>query len=136
MSGATGPTPIANGARNGTVLVTGATGFLGTSLVRRLLADGVPVRVLVRSRRRARCWPPRAPSRHRRHHRPARAVADAVKGATVVYHLAGRLFAPGVPAAEYHRTHVEGTELLLALLPRARLPCSGSFTAAPRVCLE
>ena len=35
-------------------------------------------------------------------------------GVAVVYHLAGRLLAPGVPAAEYRRTHVEGTKLLLA----------------------
>ena len=35
--------------REGTVLVTGATGFLGTSLLRRLLHDGGRVRALVRS---------------------------------------------------------------------------------------
>jgi nucleoside-diphosphate-sugar epimerase len=41
------------------------------------------------------------------------AVSEAVDGATVVYHLAGRLFEPGVPAAEYRAIHVEGTKLLL-----------------------
>jgi nucleoside-diphosphate-sugar epimerase len=40
-------------------------------------------------------------------------VAAAVDRARVVYHLAGRLFAPDVPAAEYHVTHVVGTKLLL-----------------------
>jgi nucleoside-diphosphate-sugar epimerase len=41
------------------------------------------------------------------------AVARALDGAQVVYHLAGRLFDPWVPASEYRRTHVEGTKLLL-----------------------
>jgi nucleoside-diphosphate-sugar epimerase len=43
-----------------------------------------------------------------------RAVAAAVDEATIVYHLAGRLFVPGVPAAEYRRIHVEGTKVVLA----------------------
>ena len=32
----------------------------------------------------------------------------------MVYNLAGRLLAPGVPSTEYRRTHVEGTKLLIA----------------------
>ena len=35
-------------------LVTGATGFTGSHLVRSLVADGVPVRVIARSAERAR----------------------------------------------------------------------------------
>jgi nucleoside-diphosphate-sugar epimerase len=42
------------------------------------------------------------------------AVRAAVGGSELVYHLAGRLLVPGVPAAEYQRTHVQGTRLLLA----------------------
>ena len=42
------------------------------------------------------------------------AVATAVDGVTTVYHLAGRLLSPGVAVAEYRRTHVDGTRLLLA----------------------
>jgi nucleoside-diphosphate-sugar epimerase len=98
-----------------TVLVTGASGFLGTALVRRLVADGARVRVLVRS-----------PSRGEALQRAGvaevvlgditdeRAVDAAVRGAVVVHHLAGRLLAPAVPRWEYHRTHVEGTRVLLA----------------------
>jgi nucleoside-diphosphate-sugar epimerase len=97
------------------VLVTGASGFLGTALVRRLVADGARVRVLVRS-----------PSRGEALQRAGvaevvlgditdpRAVDAAVRGAAVVHHLAGRLLAPAVPRWEYHRTHVEGTRVLLA----------------------
>ena len=39
------------------VLVAGATGFIGGALVRRLLADGVEVRALVRDRARTRALP-------------------------------------------------------------------------------
>jgi nucleoside-diphosphate-sugar epimerase len=42
------------------------------------------------------------------------ALQDALKGITTVYHLAGRLFTPGVPWAEYYTTHVEGTCTLLS----------------------
>jgi nucleoside-diphosphate-sugar epimerase len=101
-----------------TALVTGATGFLGASLVTRLLSDGVRVRVLVRS-------PPKAePLRERGAEvvvgdvADGAAVAAAVRGVSVVYHLAGRLLAPGVPATEYRRTHVLGTCRLLALCER------------------
>jgi nucleoside-diphosphate-sugar epimerase len=47
------------------------------------------------------------------------AVMTAVDGADVVYHLAGRLLAPGVPTAEYQRTHVEGTKLILSCCQRS-----------------
>jgi nucleoside-diphosphate-sugar epimerase len=96
-----------------TVLVTGATGFLGGSLVRRLLSDGARVRVLVRSPAKAKSLIDRGAEAVRGDITDRRAVAAAVDGATIVYHLAGRLLVPGVPAWEYHRTHVEGTKLLL-----------------------
>jgi nucleoside-diphosphate-sugar epimerase len=41
------------------------------------------------------------------------AVRRAVDGTVTVWHLAGRLFIPGVPASEYERTHVQGTEAVL-----------------------
>jgi nucleoside-diphosphate-sugar epimerase len=41
------------------------------------------------------------------------ALEAALDGITVVYHLAGKLLEPGEPPREYHRTHVEGTQLLL-----------------------
>ena len=39
---------------HGLTLVTGATGFTGSHLVRSLVADGIPVRVIARSAERAR----------------------------------------------------------------------------------
>lgn len=102
------------GEREDTVLVTGATGFLGASLVRRLLADGAAVRVLARSPAKARPLAGLGAEAVVGEITDRAAVRAAVDGASVVYHLAGRLLVPGVPAADYRRTHVEGTELLLA----------------------
>jgi nucleoside-diphosphate-sugar epimerase len=97
-----------------TVLVTGATGFLGRGLVRRLLADGGRVRVLARSPAKAKPLRDRGAEVVVGDITDRAAVDAATRGATIVYHLAGRLFAPGIPAIDYYRTHVAGTELLLA----------------------
>ncbi|MFL5841157.1 MAG: NAD-dependent epimerase/dehydratase family protein [Thermoleophilaceae bacterium] len=95
------------------MLVTGATGFMGASLVRRLLFQGERVRVLARSPAKAKPLTDQGAEAVIGDITDPIAVAEAVDGASVVYHLAGRLFAPGVPAAEYYATHVEGTKLLL-----------------------
>jgi nucleoside-diphosphate-sugar epimerase len=43
-----------------------------------------------------------------------RVVSIALRDVDVVYHLAGRLFAPDVPGDAYERTHVDGTATMLA----------------------
>jgi nucleoside-diphosphate-sugar epimerase len=96
-----------------TVLVTGATGFLGSNLVTRLLADAHPVRVLVRSPLKGEQLARQGAEVVVGDITDRRAVGAAVDGVTVVYHLAGRLLIPGVPEAEYRKTHVLGTKLLL-----------------------
>jgi nucleoside-diphosphate-sugar epimerase len=97
-----------------TVLVSGATGFLGASLVRRLLSGGARVRVLARSPLKAKPLLDQGVQIVVGDITDRASVAAAVDDVGVVYHLAGRLLAPGVPGVEYHRTHVEGTKLLLA----------------------
>jgi len=104
-----------------TVLVTGATGFLGTSLVRRLLAEGESVRMLARSAAKAKPLTDEGAEAVIGDITDPAAVSEAVDGATVVYHLAGRLFEPGVPGAEYRAIHVEGTKLLLERCQHATL---------------
>jgi nucleoside-diphosphate-sugar epimerase len=99
--------------RSPAVLVTGATGFLGASLVRRLLSRAQRVRVLVRSKDKARAMANRGAEVIVGEITDQSAVEAAVDGVEIVYHLAGRLLRPDVPAREYERTHVEGTTVLL-----------------------
>jgi dihydroflavonol-4-reductase len=100
--------------RGVTVLVTGASGFIGSHLVERLFAEGAQVRCLLRPtspRGRARYLPSiRA--------RPVlgdlltgRGVAEAVDGASVVFHLAG--VTKALRASDYYLGNVKATENLL-----------------------
>lgn len=127
--GGAGPAGTGQARAAGTVLVTGATGFLGSSLVGRLLADGARVRVLARSPGRAASLTARGAEVITGDITDPAAVRTAVDGADLVYHLAGRLLRPGVPAAEYRHTHVAGTKLLLSCCrngsrPRRLVHCS------------
>ncbi|HYZ57786.1 MAG TPA: NAD-dependent epimerase/dehydratase family protein [Streptosporangiaceae bacterium] len=101
------------------VLVTGGTGFLGAALTRRLLADGVEVRVLARSPAKARPLADLGAQVAIGDVTDEAAVRAAMDGAHVVYHLAGPLLVPGVPAAEYQRAHVMGTRVVLDCCARA-----------------
>jgi nucleoside-diphosphate-sugar epimerase len=96
------------------VLVTGGTGFLGTALVRRLLSSGMHVRILARSAPRAKALADAGAEIVVGDITDTTAVDASLDEVVVVYHLAGKLLIPGVSAAEYHRTHVEGTKLLLS----------------------
>jgi nucleoside-diphosphate-sugar epimerase len=96
------------------ILITGATGFLGEHLTYRLLADGASVRILARSHAKAQPLVEQGAELIEGTVTDGDAVRRAVQGVSVVYHLAGKLFIPGVPEEEYRRTHVEGTRTLLA----------------------
>jgi nucleoside-diphosphate-sugar epimerase len=102
-----------------TVLVTGGTGFLGASLTRRLLSDGAQVRVLARSRAKAQPLADLGAEIVAGDITDQASLRTAVGGVEVVYHLAGPLLVPGIPASEYRRTHVTGTELLLDCCEKA-----------------
>jgi nucleoside-diphosphate-sugar epimerase len=103
----------------GPVLITGGTGFLGSALTRRLLADGTQVRVLARSPVKARALADLGAHVVAGDVTDVTAVHAALDGARVVYHLAGPLLVPGVPAAEYQRAHVTGTRVVLDCCARA-----------------
>jgi nucleoside-diphosphate-sugar epimerase len=94
-------------------LVTGATGFLGTSLARHLLASGTSVRVLARSAAKAAPLVAAGAELVVGEITDDQAVRAALADVSVVYHLAGRLFIPGTPQSLYRATHVQGTRLLL-----------------------
>lgn len=97
-----------------TILITGATGFLGGALTVELLRRGEHVRVLARSEQRARSRFGTAVEIVEGEITDPLQVRRAVNGVEVIYHLAGRLYHPATPAEVYYRTHVEGTRVLLA----------------------
>lgn len=94
-------------------LVTGATGFIGDHLARRLIADGEPVRLLVRSAETAAPLAEQGAELVVGEITNCQVLCAALQGVEVVYHLAGRLSASDVPVAEYYRMHVEGVRALL-----------------------
>jgi nucleoside-diphosphate-sugar epimerase len=95
-------------------LVTGASGFLGRNLVRRLLADGVSTRALARSPAKAELLEEQGAEAVVGDITDEEALDRALDGVGTVFHLAGRLLVPGLPAQEYRSTHVVGTQRLLA----------------------
>ena len=96
-----------------TTVVTGATGFLGSSLVTELVKRQQPVRILARDEKKARQLFGDAVTITPGDITDAVQVQQAVDGATTIYHLAGRLYHPSIPAELYCQTHVEGMRTLL-----------------------
>jgi nucleoside-diphosphate-sugar epimerase len=94
------------------VCVTGGTGFLGGALVRRLLAEHAPVRVLARPSRRADELEARGAEVVRGELGDPEAVARAVRGTELVYHVAAKVDPAGT-VAEFFETNVGGTERVL-----------------------
>src|SRR5947209_11688080 len=97
-----------------TILVTGATGFLGSALVRELLRQKQHVRILARDEKKARAQFGEAVTVIHGEITDVKQVQQAVDGATYIYHLAGRLYHPNITAQVYCTTHVKGTRTLLA----------------------
>lgn len=101
------------------VLVTGATGFIGTYLIRQLAAAGTPVRVLVRRpaaldpalRERVECVVGDV--------RDAEVFDRAVPGAHTVLHLAACARAWSRDPTEFERVNVQAVEALLAAAAHA-----------------
>lgn len=96
-------------------LVTGASGTVGPTLVRRLVDHGYRVRVLLRSTPESGLLPTEA-EHVRGDVTDAASLVPAVEGVDVVFHLAAKLHindpSPEL-AAEYERVNVQGTRNLV-----------------------
>ena len=96
---------------SGTALVTGASGFIGSHLARRLLADGVPLRLFVRDPMRLdpalRDVPCRIGDLA-----DERALREAVRGVSRIFHCAANV-ATWDSWERYQATNVAGVQNLL-----------------------
>jgi 2-alkyl-3-oxoalkanoate reductase len=93
------------------ICVTGGTGFIGGALVRRLLAQGLAVRVLARPSARADELQANGVEVIRGDLNDRNAVLRAVEGAAVVYHTAAKVRGPG-SRKQFHETNVLGTQIV------------------------
>jgi nucleoside-diphosphate-sugar epimerase len=96
-----------------TAVVTGATGFLGSALTTELIKRQQSVRILARDEKKARQQFGEAVTIIPGEITDAAQARQAIDGATTIYHLAGRLYHPSIPAELYRQAHVEGTHTLL-----------------------
>ncbi|HSC27573.1 MAG TPA: NAD-dependent epimerase/dehydratase family protein [Vicinamibacterales bacterium] len=95
------------------VLVTGATGFTGQHLVRRLVSEGEDVRVIARDEARARGLSGGAVEVVAGDVADSTVIGRAIQGREVVYHLAAAYREGGLPPERYRVVHVDATRLLL-----------------------
>jgi nucleoside-diphosphate-sugar epimerase len=110
-----------------TILVTGATGFLGSALTTELLkcqigvgqpqevsrSDAPTLRILARHEKKALQQFGDRVEIITGDIIDKEQVQRAIDGVTTIYHCAGRLYHPSVPTTLYYQTHVEGTATLL-----------------------
>jgi dihydroflavonol-4-reductase len=96
-----------------TTLVTGGTGFVGSAVVRALLAAGEPVRALVRPQSDLRNLEGLDVERVTGDLRDAASLARALRGCATLYHVAAdyRLWVP--QPAQIYASNVDGTRSLM-----------------------
>jgi nucleoside-diphosphate-sugar epimerase len=100
------------------IMVTGATGFLGNMLVRRLLDEGAQIRVLARSPEKARRMEALGAEIIAGDITDSDAVRQAVEGSTYVYHLAAAL---GGNLEAQIKANVEGTRTVMQAAGEAKV---------------
>jgi dihydroflavonol-4-reductase len=119
---------------SGKVLVTGASGLVGASLVRALLAQGSEVRAMVHSDRRAlaglevESFPGDV--------RDLASLERAMAGVEVVYHLAGYISLAVDPGPEMEAVNVLGTRHVVAACLRCGVRRLVHFSSIEALCQE
>ena len=96
-----------------TVLVTGATGFVGSAVARSLLAEGESVRVLVRPESLRANIDGLPVETAIGDLRDAASLAAAMNGCTVLYHVAADYRLWTLRPAELYEANVTGTQNLI-----------------------
>lgn len=105
---------------DGTVVVTGANGFVGRHACEALAGRGWTVRALVRSRSGSTRGHPRCGSIEISSLHDESALVRGFEGADAVLHLAGLAHAmPAPPEEQYRHVNVEGTRHVAAAAVRA-----------------
>lgn len=102
-------------------LVTGATGYTGSCLVRRLIKDGIRVRILARFRERARILEEIGAELVVGDIRDRAIMDKAVEGVDVVFHLAAAFRTVGLKDKDYWDIHVLGTKNILEASIRSNI---------------
>src|SRR5258708_12525452 len=92
-----------------TVLVTGATGVVGSALGAELVRQKQAVRILARDEQKARAQCGDAVTIIRGEITDVEQVERAVDGVSIVYHLVGKLYHPTIPPKLYQLTHFQAT---------------------------
>lgn len=95
------------------VLVTGATGFTGSHLVRHLSRTGESVRIVARDGAKAMAMFPAGVEICVGDITDPAVVEKAMEGVDLVYHLAAAFREPGLPDSRYREVHVHATRRLL-----------------------
>lgn len=103
------------------VFVTGATGFVGSAVVRRLLQAGHRVRALVRRGSNTRLLEGLAVERIEGDLATAESLAHGMAGCDWVFHVAALYAYWGYTWDEFYRTNVEGTRRVMEAAQRAAI---------------
>lgn len=115
---------VTDGAAAGSpVLVTGGAGFVGAAVVRVLLAEGLPVRVLVRANSDQRNLAGLAVERVLGDVRDLDTVRAAVDGCGSVYHVAAFYSSRPADEALLYAVNVDGTQNVLRAAAETGVAC-------------